>query len=50
MTILIGILCDDGVVIGADSAETMMHGVNFRTIEQSGAIKIRIIGSGVIMK
>ena len=48
MTVLVGILCDDGVIIGADSAETVVHGAAFRTIEFPGAIKIKIIGSSVI--
>lgn len=48
MTVLVGILCDDGVVIGADSAETLVHGAAFTTIEIPGAVKIQIIGSSVI--
>jgi hypothetical protein len=48
MTVLVGILCDDGVVLGADRAETSMHGVSLSTVESPTAIKIRIIGSAVL--
>lgn len=34
MTIVVGVLCSDGVVIGTDSAATFSHG-QFRTVEQT---------------
>lgn len=47
MTVLIGVLCQDGVVIGADGAATFGVG-NFRTVEQKTA-KIEIIADKVIV-
>lgn len=47
MTILIGVLCKDGVVIGSDSAVTFATG-NIRTIEQS-IKKVDIISEHVIV-
>ena len=48
MTILVGILCNDGVVVGADSAVTFGVGPNCRTIEQT-CRKIDVIGDQVII-
>lgn len=47
MTVAIGVLCSDGVVIGADSSATFTHG-NYKTIEQPSE-KIRIIGDSIIL-
>lgn len=47
MTVLVGILCKDGIVIGADSAATFAAG-QLRTIEQRTQ-KIRIIDDSVIL-
>jgi hypothetical protein len=47
MTSIVGILCKDGVVIGADSSATFANG-QFRTIEQPME-KIEIIGNHVIV-
>lgn len=47
MTVLVGILCQDGVVIGADSSATFSAG-NFRTIEQNFPDKIRLVGNHLI--
>jgi hypothetical protein len=47
MTILVGVRCSDGVVIGADSANTFAAG-NMRTIEQPSQ-KISIIANRVIV-
>jgi len=47
MTSIVGILCHDGVVIGADSSVTFTHG-NFPTIEQSSE-KIKIIDKSIII-
>lgn len=48
MTAIVGIRCKDGVVIGSDSSATFGDGVH-RTIEQSTAKKIEIIGESVIV-
>jgi 20S proteasome alpha/beta subunit len=48
MTVLVGILCDDGVVIGSDSTMTFGAGPHIRTIEQSNAVKVHIIGNKLI--
>ena len=48
MTILIGVLCQDGVVIGADSSATFGAGPQFKTIEQK-CKKIEIIEEKVIV-
>ena len=48
MTILVGIKCKDGVVIGADSSATMVQAPNLRTIEQK-VKKISVIGNRVIV-
>lgn len=49
MTVLVGIVCEDGVVLGADSAETFFaSGSSFATIESLTAKKIQIIGSAVL--
>ena len=48
MTLVVGILCTDGVVIGTDSAATM--GDNGRyTIEQPHREKVQVIGKQVIV-
>lgn len=47
MTILVGILCKDGVVIGSDSSATFAAG-QFRTIEQETK-KIDIVGDQIII-
>lgn len=47
MTILVGVLCSDGVVIGADSAATFGNR-GIRTIEQPYK-KLNLIGSNVIV-
>lgn len=46
MTILIGVLCNDGVVVGADSSATFSVG-NLRTVEQKTS-KVHIIEDKVI--
>ena len=48
MTVLVGIKCKDGVVIGADSSATLGPVPNLPTIEQK-INKIRIIGDRVIV-
>lgn len=48
MTILVGIKCKDGIVIGADSSVTF-GGLSLRTIEQHTDRKIEIIGDQVIV-
>lgn len=47
MTVLVGVLCQDGIVIGADSASTFVAG-STRTIEQP-TTKIEIIGGSIII-
>ena len=49
MTILVGIRCKDGVVIGADSSVTFGADQFHRTIEQFTDKKIEIIGDQVIV-
>jgi hypothetical protein len=46
MTILIGVLCKDGAVVGADTSATFGAG-NLRTVEQKTS-KVHIIGDKVI--
>ena len=48
MTVLVGIKCKDGVVIGADSSATLGQAPNLRTIEQK-INKIQVIGERVIV-
>ncbi len=48
MTILVGVLCQDGVVIGSDSAVTFSINQHERTIEQLSK-KNEIIGNNVIV-
>ena len=48
MTVVVGICCSDGVVVGADSAVTFGIGPQIRTIEQL-AQKIDIVGNSVIV-
>ena len=49
MTAIVGIRCNDGVVIGADSSATFGDGGGNRFIEQSTRRKIEIIGQNVIV-
>jgi hypothetical protein len=49
MTILVGIRCKDGIVIGTDSAATFTAGPQLRTIEQPGVKKIAIIADRIIV-
>ena len=46
MTILVGVLCQDGVVVGSDSSATFASG-NLRTIEQP-VRKTFLVGNDVI--
>ena len=48
MTVLVGIKCKDGVVIGADSSATMGQGPGLATIEQE-IKKIHVVGDRVIV-
>jgi hypothetical protein len=48
MTAIIGVLCTDGVVVGADSSATFVAGEQFRTIEQPTQ-KISIIAEQVVV-
>lgn len=48
MTVLVGVLAKNGVVIGADSATTFADGSNLRTIEQPSQ-KARVVGDRVIL-
>ena len=48
MTLVVGILCDDGVVIGSDSAVTFGYGVSF-TIEQLSKRKVELISDRAIL-
>ena len=48
MTVLIGVLCSDGVVIGSDSAATFTAG-NLRTIEQP-CKKIHVIKNNILVR
>ncbi|MDE0282902.1 MAG: hypothetical protein OXN16_17775 [Gammaproteobacteria bacterium] len=48
MTVVLGIKCKDGVVIGADSSATLGQAPNLRTIEQK-VNKITVIGDRVIV-
>lgn len=47
MTVIVGLLCEDGVVIGTDSSMTFSAGPSFRTIEQSTK-KIFVMGDDLI--
>jgi 20S proteasome alpha/beta subunit len=47
MTVLVGVLCSDGVVIGADSSATFSAAGQLRTIEQP-AQKVFLIGADMI--
>jgi ATP-dependent protease HslVU (ClpYQ) peptidase subunit len=49
MTIIVGIKCKEGVVIGADSSATFGAGPHLRTIEQLTDHKIQIIKDRVIV-
>ena len=48
MTLVVGILCTDGVVIGSDSATTQTQG-QLSTIEQPNREKIRVVDSKAII-
>ena len=48
MTVLIGVLCKDGIVIGADSSVTFGDGCS-QTIEQPDVEKIKIIKDKIIV-
>lgn len=45
MTVIVGILCEDGVVLGADSALTYGPRPGGWTMEHPGALKLEVIGS-----
>ena len=47
MTVIIGVLCKNGVVIGADSSATFSIGT-LRTIEQPFEQKIQVIDNHVV--
>ncbi len=47
MTVLVGVLCQDGVVIGSDSSATFSIG-DFRTIEQK-VKKVEVVADDVIL-
>ena len=47
MTVNVGVLCDDGVVIGSDSAATLVAG-RLPTIEHEKVLKIEVHGGNVI--
>jgi 20S proteasome alpha/beta subunit len=49
MTVLVGIRCKDGVVVGADSSATFVDGSQIRTIEQPTEKKISIVGDQIIV-
>jgi ATP-dependent protease HslVU (ClpYQ) peptidase subunit len=49
VTAIVGIRCQDGVVIGSDSSATFGDGGGHKTIEQSTAKKIEIISESVIV-
>ena len=48
MTALVGICCQDGIVIGSDSSATFTAGPQFRTIEQK-VKKVEVIGGQLIL-
>jgi 20S proteasome alpha/beta subunit len=48
MTVLVGIACSDGVVIGCDSAELAGRAGHYTIERQEGVFKIELIGSDVI--
>src|SRR5262245_50874864 len=48
MTILVGVLCEDGAVIGSDSSVTLDHS-GYNTIEQVCPDKLSIIGKRFIV-
>ena len=48
MTAIVGINCQDGIVIGSDSSATFSHGSTFRTIEQKTK-KVEIISGKIIL-
>ena len=48
MTLIIGVRCGDGIVIGSDSATTYSSPDGQRTIEQDTVTKIRVIDKGAL--
>lgn len=48
MTVLVGILCSDGVVIGCDSAELAGRAGQYTIERQEGVFKIELIGTDVV--
>ena len=48
MTALVGIYCQDGIVVGSDSSASFSHTEQFRTIEQK-VKKVRVIAGQVIL-
>src|SRR5690349_1704059 len=48
MTAIVGVLCTDGIVIGADSSATFTAGEFFRTIEQA-VKKVFIVDNKIII-
>jgi 20S proteasome alpha/beta subunit len=48
MTLIIGILCSDGAVLGADGAATFGPGLGETTIRQPVRNKLRVIGSDAV--
>ena len=48
MTVIVGIRCKDGIVVGADGSVTFVQGQQ-RTIEQPTKKKIRLIGGKIIV-
>lgn len=49
MTILVGVLCEDGVVIGSDSAISFSRGIHLPgTMERTDAIKVQVIGGKIV--
>lgn len=49
MTSIVGVLCRDGVVIGADSSATFGPTIQYKTIEQRYERKIEVIGNSVLV-
>ncbi|HUT24798.1 MAG TPA: hypothetical protein VM492_10685 [Sumerlaeia bacterium] len=48
MTVLVGLYCTDGVVVGSDGSTTFLGAGNTRTIEQPSK-KIHLIGESIIL-
>ena len=49
MTLIVGLHCTDGVVIGSDSAITFTAGAGIPTIAQTSLEKINIVDDHVIV-